>query len=115
MARIFEINEISAKNPLRCIKPIHQWTGKGYIRVTLEWARVGLTRPREFMTERNWINGVFKSGAEKGLSRKALIDSVPDVLPYRSKSQIEDLMEKIHIDYAEIKEFDDCTVVVIKK
>lgn len=115
MTRIFEINELAEKNPLLCMKPIQQWTGKGRLRVSIEWAIVGLTQPKEFMTERKWINAVFKSGEELGLSRKALLDCVPDRLPYRTKKRIEALMKTIGINYSEIREFDDCTVVVIQK
>ncbi len=115
MTRIFEINEIAKKNPLRCMPRIREWTGKSRMRVSLEWAIVGLTQPKEFMGERKWINNIFKSGAALGLSRKTLLDSVPDKLPYRTKAQIEELLRRINCPYRDIREFDDCTVVVIEK
>jgi SAM-dependent methyltransferase len=115
MKRIFEINEIAEKNPVRCAAPIRKWTGKGMARVYFEWAIIGLTRPKEFMTERKWINNIFKAGKEMGLTRQALIDSVPVALPYRTKGSIEKLLGEIRIDYDEIMEFDDCTVVTIDK
>jgi ubiquinone/menaquinone biosynthesis C-methylase UbiE len=115
MKRIFEINEIAEKNPVRCATPIQKWTGKGMARVYFEWAIVGLTQPREFMAERKWINNIFKAGKEMGLTKQALIDSVPDTLPYRTKSSIEKLLGGIEIDYKEITEFDDCTVVTIDR
>jgi len=115
MTRIFEINELAEKNPLLCMKPIRRWTGKSRMRVGVEWAIVGLTRPKEFMTERKWINNVFQSAAEKGITRRELLDSVPDRLPYRTRRHIEELMDRIQTRYIDIRTFDDCTVVVLRK
>ncbi|MBN1495402.1 MAG: class I SAM-dependent methyltransferase [Spirochaetes bacterium] len=115
MTRIFEINELAEKNPLLCMKPIRRWTGKSRMRVGVEWAIVGLTRPKEFMTERKWINNVFQSAAEKGITRRELLDSVPDRLPYWTRRQIEELMDRIQTGYSDIRTFDDCTVIVLRK
>jgi SAM-dependent methyltransferase len=115
MTRIFEINEIGVRHPFRCMSRIREWTGKSRMRVNFEWAGVGLTQPKEFMTERKWINNIFKDGKKLGLSRKTLIDSVPDKLPHRTKKEIEALLGAIHVGYKEILEFDDCSVVVIEK
>jgi ubiquinone/menaquinone biosynthesis C-methylase UbiE len=115
MSRIFEINELAEKNPLLCMKPIQKWTGKSRMRVSIEWAIVGLTQPKEFMGERKWINNIFDKGAELGLTRKTLLGSVPDKLPYRTKTQIEELFLRIDCPCREILEFDDCSVVVIGK
>ena len=92
-----------------------KWTGKSRMRVNFEWARVGLTQPKEFMGERKWINNIFKAGKELGLSRKTLLDSVPDKIPYRAKADIEALLGAIYVGYKEILKFDDCSVVVIEK
>ncbi len=115
MKRIFEINEIAEKFPPLCAIPIQKWTGKSMARVNFEWLIVGLTQPKEFRTERKWINALFKTGREMGLDKKTLTDSVPDSLPYRNTGQVKELMERIRAGHKEIKEFDDCTVVVIQK
>jgi SAM-dependent methyltransferase len=112
--RIFEINKIVEKFPPMAAIPIQKWTGKSMARVHFEWAMIGLTQPKEFRIERKWINNIFKSAEKMGLKKQVLIDSVPDKLPYRTKSQIEKLLGNIHIEYREIKEFDDCTVVIIE-
>ncbi len=115
MSRIFEINEIAEKFPPLCAIPIKKWTGKSMARVNFEWAMVGLTRPKEFMTERKWINRLFSDGEKIGLSKKDLIDSVPDTIPYRTRSQIEELLARINIAFSEIRDFNDCTVVICGK
>jgi SAM-dependent methyltransferase len=114
MTRIFEINEIGVRHPFRCMSRIREWTGKSRTRVYFEWAGVGLTQPKEFMTERKWINNIFQDGKELGLSRKTLIDSVPDKIPYRAKADVETLLSAIEVSYRDILEFDDCSVVVIE-
>ena len=115
MTRIFDINEIAAVKPTKCMPLIREWTGKSRLRVGFEWAFIGLTQPKEFMGERDWINNIFTKGEELGLSRKTLLDSVPDKLPYRTKGEIESLLGAIHVEYKEIREFDDCSVVIIEK
>jgi ubiquinone/menaquinone biosynthesis C-methylase UbiE len=115
MTRIFDINEIAAVSPTKCMPLIQKWTGKNRLRVGFEWAWVGLSQPKEFMGERDWINNIFTKGEELGLSRKTLLDSVPDTLPYRTKKEIEALLGSIHVEYKEIREFYDCSVVVIER
>ncbi len=44
-----------------------------------------------------------------------MIDSIPDSLPYRNTAQVKELMEKLHVGYREIKEFDDSSVVINEK
>jgi SAM-dependent methyltransferase len=113
--RIFEINEIVEKFPPLAAVPIQKWTGKSMARVNFEWAWIGLTQPKEFRIERKWINNIFKKAEKLGLQRRMLIESVPHRLPYRTKSQIEALLGRISFEYNDIKEFDDCTVVIITK
>ncbi len=115
MSRIFEINEIAEKFPPLCVIPIRKWTGKSMARVSFEWALVGLTRPREFMTERKWINRLFSDGEKIGLSRRDLIDSVPESLPYRTRPKIEELLARLNIAYTDIMDFGDCSVVLCGK
>ncbi len=115
MKRIFEINEIAEKFPPLCAIPIQKWTGKSMARVNFEWLIVGMTQPKEFRTERIWINALFKTAREMGLDKKMMIDSVPDSLPYRNTAQVKELMEKLHIGYREIEEYDDSSVVIIEK
>ncbi|TFH42900.1 MAG: class I SAM-dependent methyltransferase [Chrysiogenales bacterium] len=115
MKRIFEINEIAEKFPPLCAVPNKKWTGKSMARVNFEWAMVGLTQPKEFRIERKWINRLFRDGEMIGLSKKDLVDSVPDSLPYRTRLQIEELLARIYVEYREIRDFDDCTVVLCGK
>jgi SAM-dependent methyltransferase len=114
MQRIFEINEIAEKFPPLCAIPIQKWTGKSMARVNFEWLMVGLTQPKEFRTERKWINTLFKTAKEKGLDKKAMLDSVPDSIPYRTTAQVKELMDRIRVGYREIQEVDDSSVVVIE-
>lgn len=115
MKRIFEINEIAEKFPPLCAIPIQKWTGKSMARVNFEWLMVGLTQPKEFRTERKWINALFKTAKEKGLDKKVMLDSVPDSIPYRTTAQVKELMNRIRIGYREIQEVDDSSVVVLEK
>jgi len=115
MKRIFEINEIAEKFPPLCAIPIQKWTGKSMARVNFEWLIVGLTQPKEFKTERKWINALFKNARKIGLEKKVMLESVPDSIPYRTTVQVKELMEKIHVGYREIKEYDDSSVVIIEK
>jgi len=115
MKRIFEINEIAEKFPPLCAIPIQKWTGKSMARVNFEWLIVGLTQPKEFKTERKWINALFKNARKIGLEKKVMLESVPDAIPYRTTVQVKELMEKIHVGYREIKEYDDSSVVIIEK
>ncbi|HOT44624.1 MAG TPA: class I SAM-dependent methyltransferase [Spirochaetota bacterium] len=115
MRRIFEINEIAEKFPPLCAIPIQKWTGKSMARVNFEWLIVGLTQPKEFRTERKWINALFKNAKEKGLDKKVMIDSVPGSIPYRDTAQVKELMDKIREGYSEIQKYDDSSVVIIEK
>jgi hypothetical protein len=67
------------------------------------------------IAERDWMRDNIKFAEEIGLKKQDLLDSVPDELPYWTKSRIEKLLAGIGVGYQEIKEFDDCTVVVIEK
>lgn len=115
MIRIFEVNEIGARRPFKCMYRIHQWSGMDLIRAFFYWTWVGITLPKEFMGERDWINDIFRKAAEMGIEKKTLLDSVPDKIPYRAKTDIEALLGRINVRYREIMEFDDCSVVVIEK
>jgi SAM-dependent methyltransferase len=115
MDRIFLIDEIAAKNPVRCIFPMRTWTGKNLIRLMFEWMLVGLFMPKALITERDWMRDNIKFAEGIGLKKQDLLDCVPDTLPYWTKSRIEKLLASIGVGYKEIKEFDDCTVVVIEK
>jgi ubiquinone/menaquinone biosynthesis C-methylase UbiE len=116
MDRIFIIDEVSARNPLMCIPHIRKWTGKSHIRILFEWMWIGLTLAiGPLITERDWMRDNIKFAEEIGLKKQDLLDCVPDELPYWTKSRIEKLLARIGVGYREIKEFDDCTVVVIEK
>ena len=116
MDRIFTIDEVSARNPLMCIPHIRKWTGKPFIRILFEWMWIGLTLPISgLITERDWMRDNIKFAEEIGLKKQDLLDCVPDKLPYWTKSRIEKLLARIGVGYREIKEFDDCAVVIIEK
>lgn len=116
MDRIFTIDEVSAKNPLLCIPHIKRWTGKFFIRILFEWMWIGLTLPfGPLIRERDWMRDNITFAESIGVKKEDLIASVPDAIPYRTKSNIEKLLAGIDVVYREIKEFDDCSVVVIEK
>ncbi len=90
MQRIFEINEIAEKFPPLCAIPIQKWTGKSMARVNFEWLIVGLMQPKEFRTERKWINALLKPQKKRGSIKKpcstASLTRSPTALWRRSKN-----------------------------
>jgi ubiquinone/menaquinone biosynthesis C-methylase UbiE len=116
MDRIFTIDEISAKNPLQCIPHIRKWTGKPYIQILFEWMWIGITFViGPLMAERDWMRDNIKFAESIGIRKADLVACVPDAIPYRTKTDIEKLLAGTGIGYREIREFDDCCVVVIEK
>ncbi|MBN2159536.1 MAG: class I SAM-dependent methyltransferase [Spirochaetes bacterium] len=115
MDRIFTIDVVSAKNPLLCVPYIRKWTGKFFIRILFEWMWIGMTlHISGLIAERDWMRDNISYAESIGIRREDLVACVPDALPYRARSDIQKLFEGIRVEYSEIIEFEDCTVVVIE-
>lgn len=113
MDRIFTIDQISSGNPLTCVSRIRTWTGKPFIRILFEWMWIGMTLPISgLLTERDWMRDNITFAESIGIRREDLLACVPDAIPYRTKHDVEKLLERTGIGYREIREFDDCTVVI---
>jgi ubiquinone/menaquinone biosynthesis C-methylase UbiE len=113
MRRIFEIDRIARYNPLHCVIPIMKWTKKNIFRVIVYWTKLGLNFPKELNEERGKFKNIVKLGKPLGITEKALLDSVPETVPYRTKEDIECLMRKLEFKYEKIQKFDDCVVVQV--
>ena len=113
--RIFDIDRISKKNPLKCVAPIMKWTNHGFFRTMVYWTKLGLTLPKELKEERKKAELVFELAKENNVTYEMLYDSIPDSLPYRELSDVQNLMDKLGFSYNEIERFNDCIVVKLYK
>ena len=92
MQRIFTIDKISKKNPLKCVPYIIKWTKKNSFRVIFEWTIIGLTLPKELLEEREKFNKIIDEAKEIDITEEMLLGSIPDSIPYRTVKQIEELI-----------------------
>ena len=113
--RIFDIDRISKKNPLKCVLPIMQWTNHGFFRTMVYWTKLGITLPKELKEERKKVEVVFDLAKENNVTYEMLYESIPDKLPYRELSDVENLMDELGFSYNEIERFNDCIVVKFYK
>jgi ubiquinone/menaquinone biosynthesis C-methylase UbiE len=113
MKRIFEIDRISRVNPFHCLIPIKRWTKKSVIKIIIYWTKLGLNFPVELKNERNKFKNIVNLGKPLGITKEALLDSVPECIPYRTKEEIESLINRLEFKFEQIEKFDDCVVVQI--
>lgn len=113
--RIFDIDRISKKNPLKCVAPIMKWTNHGFFRTMVYWTKLGLTLPKELKEERKKAELVFELAKENNVTYEMLYDSIPDSLPYRELPDVQNLMDELGFSYNEIERFNDCIVVKLYK
>ena len=113
MQRIFEIDRISSINPLHCLIPIKKWTKKSVFEIIIYWTKLGLNFPQELKSERNKFKHIVKLGKPLGITKNDLLESIPDRIPYRTKEEIESLINRLDFKFERIRKFDDCVVVQI--
>ncbi len=111
MQRIFQIDDMTKVNPLKCVGPIMKWTGKNFFSVMFTWTKLGIHLPKELKEEREKSDMVFEQAAKMNVSKDQLRSVVPDILPYREVSAIKELLSKSDFDYDDFNRYEDCVIV----
>jgi ubiquinone/menaquinone biosynthesis C-methylase UbiE len=111
LKRIFDIDKISKKDPLKCIPYIKKWTNKNFFRILFEWTVIGITLPKEMKDEREKFTGIVKMGEPQGITEQMMLDTIPESVPYRSQNEIEELMKRLNTPFLKTVKFDDCVLV----
>ncbi|MCP4199706.1 MAG: ATP-binding cassette domain-containing protein [Proteobacteria bacterium] len=111
LGRLFEILQLRKASPLRCIKPIAQWTNRGFLPTLLTWTRVGLTVPRELVKEDEKIDRIVALAKKDNIDESQFFGDVPARIPYRKEAELAALFDEVGIDYCETVHSEDCTVV----
>jgi ABC-2 type transport system ATP-binding protein len=113
--RMFDIEDAIRVHPLRPVKMIVDWTGRGYGPTLLYWFRMGLARPRALRAEQRKMQALFEPAARDGVERRTLVDAFPDRVPYRNEAEVVRLLDAAGLPGAEIVRFPDCLVACRRK
>lgn len=113
--RMFIIDKLSRQDPLLCIHPIMEWTGKKYLPTIFYWTKIGITFPKELKEERNKVERLFEIAKEKNIDIEKLKNSVPESVPYRDLADVKSLFNDLEFIYNDILEYNDCIVTKFYK
>ena len=91
--RMFDIEDGIGIHPLRPVKMIADWTGRGRGPTLLYWLRMGVARPRALRAEQGRMHALFELAARDGVERRTLIDAFPERVPYRNEAEVVRLLE----------------------
>jgi ABC-2 type transport system ATP-binding protein len=111
LGRLFEILQKRKSNPLSCVKPIAQWTNRGFLPTLLTWTKVGLTVPKELVKEDEKIDRIVALAKKDNIDKSQFFGDVPARIPYRKEAELESLFDAVGVDYCETVHSDDCAVV----
>jgi len=113
--RMFDIEDALHVHPLRPVKMIVGWTGRGYGPTLLTWFRMGVARPRALRAEQRKMHALFELAARDGVERRTLIDAFPDRVPYPNEAEVVRMLDGAGLSGTEIVRFPDCLVACRRK
>jgi ABC-2 type transport system ATP-binding protein len=111
LGRLFEILQKRKAKEISCVRPIAQWTKRGYLSTLLTWFKVGLTIPKELRKEDEKIDRILASAKKDNIDETRFFGDVPASIPYRKEAELRQLFDAVGIDYSEVVKSEDCTVV----
>ncbi len=114
--RMFDIEDmVRANHPGLCAMQIARWSGQSVPRSFFHLARVGLSRPRALRAEEERMHDLLRQAAEAGVSRQALVGSMPEGIPYRTEAEVRALLSGVGLRDVEILSTADCTIACFRK
>lgn len=110
MKRIFEMEDLTQKNPITAIFEIQKWTNKSLFYLIPYWTLLGLTLPKKFKEEQKKKIAMENALREMGLNPASLKEDIPDKIPYKTEDQIRELFNKMNQSLFTVMHYDDCYI-----
>jgi ubiquinone/menaquinone biosynthesis C-methylase UbiE len=86
----------------------------GFLRTFLFLMKIQLLLPKKEKQERKDFQRSWKRACETMEDTRILIESAPEIVPYRNEDQIKQLFDKLNIEILDLLTFPSCKVVKIQ-
>lgn len=115
MKRILTLGVKARENPVMFAFTIKEWSKKNLFQTLVYWTILGIKLPKELKEEESKSNKIYEKALKDGIKKEDIVDAAPEKLPYRSFTDISDLLIKLGFYYNDITTFDDSYLVKAKK
>jgi hypothetical protein len=109
--RFVEMTKLSCDNPIGYIRAFKSDANVGFLSAFITLIKVLLFLPKKEKRARKRLVKMWKEAINELDNPEALIDCVPEFIPYRREESIRDLLNRLNIPIHGVLSYDSCIVV----
>jgi hypothetical protein len=109
--KLSEITILSLENPLKFISAVRKEANVGLINAFFVLMKAQLFLPKKEKKQSRRLSVIWKQAKHELNNPQSLIDSLPELVPYRKDREIRNLLKGLNFSIKKMHFYDGCTMV----